>query len=54
MLVKSHYKEITNLNSPRGDKRKEDDKLRPNRDVNDPAIRITIDESLVYIENKGV
>jgi len=54
MLVKSRYKEIANLNSPRGDKKKKDDKLRTNRDINDPAICITIDESLVYIENKGV
>ena len=54
MLVKSCYKEIANLNSSRGDKRKEDNKLRPNRDINNPAIYITIDKLLVYIENKGV
>jgi len=54
MLVKSCYKEIANFNSLKRDKRKEDNKLRPNRDINNPAIRITIDESLVYIENKGV
>jgi len=54
MLVKSYYKKIANLNSPRGNKRKEDNKLRPNRDINNPTIYITIDELLVYIENKGV
>ena len=54
MLVKSCYKEITNFNNPRGDKRKEDNKLRPNRDINNPAICITIDKLLVYIKNKGV
>ena len=54
MLVKSCYKEITNLNSPRGDKRKEDNKLRPNKNINNPIIYITINKLLVYIENKGV